>query len=72
MEITAFTIPVMPRPKGSGKVIVSARVSPAWVEALKAMADEQERRVTYFVEKAIGEYLEKHGAKNTTGKRKRS
>lgn len=42
------------------KVGISARVDPTLAEKFEAIADIHERTVSYFVEKAMAEYLEHH------------
>jgi len=49
--------PVSDRPK---KVGVSARVDPDLAERFEAIAAAHERTVSYFVEKAMAEFLENH------------
>jgi len=52
------------RPK---KVNISARIDPHLLERIEAMADADERSVSYFVEKALREWLDLHAPKRGEG-----
>jgi hypothetical protein len=62
MEATAFTVSDMPRniPESEKKVTVSARILPAVLTALERIAQDDDRKLAYVIEKAIREYVEKH------------
>lgn len=63
---SAITLPAMPRkplPPSEKKAALGARVDPALLAALQAMADEDDRTVSYMVEKAVREFIERHTAK---------
>jgi hypothetical protein len=68
MEATAFTISAMPKmPESEKKITVSARVQPSVLDALERIANADDRKVAYVIEKAIREYV----ARNPPPKRSR-
>jgi hypothetical protein len=64
MDATVFTLPVMPRkqlPESEKRVGVAARIYPSLIEALQELGREDDRTFSYMVERAIREYVERHG-----------
>jgi len=64
MVATAFTLPVMPRkslPESEKKVALGARVDPSLFVALAELASADERTLSFMVERAVREYVERHG-----------
>lgn len=58
------TIPDMPRkrlPVSEKKLPVAARVHPVIFHALMDMAVADDRKLAYMVEKALREFVERHG-----------
>lgn len=66
MMFTSAMLPTMPRKplaESQKKAGLAARVDPTLIAALQVLADEDDRTLSYMVEKAIREYVEARAAK---------
>lgn len=66
MIATADTLSSMsrkPLPSSEKKVGLAARVDPALLAGIQALAEADDRTLSYMVEKAIREFVEKHRGK---------
>lgn len=71
--LAPVTLPPMsrkPLPESEKRIQVAARVLPSVVSALQALADADRRTLSFMVEEAIREYVERHGKKQTEPKRR--
>lgn len=65
MLMPACTIPDMPKrnmPESEKKVAAGARFKPAVLAALQALADADQRTLSFMIEKAVNEYVEKNAS----------
>jgi hypothetical protein len=71
--LTAVTLPDMPRKpavENEKKLPVAARLAPSVLEAMQILADADERTLSFMIERAVREYVERH-AKPLPAKPKR-
>lgn len=60
---TLSDMPRKPTPEADKKVPIGARVDPHALSALAELARADDRTLSYMIEKAIREYVERHAAK---------
>lgn len=66
MSAVPFTLSDMPRkplPESEKRVPASTRLPPKLFNALMDLAVADDRKLAYMLEKAVREYVERHGAK---------
>lgn len=57
---TLLDMPRKPMPKADKKIHVAARVEPKIVDALLSLAGADDRTLSYMIEKAMREYVERN------------
>jgi hypothetical protein len=62
IDLLAFTFTGMPRkpvPDADKKVAIGGRVAPSLLAAMQSLAEQDERTVSFLLEKAVTEYVQR-------------